>query len=80
MSRQKQAMVEPMRAELRAVSEGFASLREAAEYLCLCRATLYKLMDGGELAYARFGRSRRVPWAALKEFAAKSLTPATSTA
>jgi excisionase family DNA binding protein len=73
MSRQQCELAEQVRPELRAVSEGFASLREAAEYLSLCRATLYKLMDGGELAYARFGRSRRVPWAALKEYAAKAM-------
>jgi excisionase family DNA binding protein len=59
--------------ELRAVAEGFASLVEAGKYLSLSRATLYKLMDAGELAYARFGRSRRVPWASLKAYAAKSM-------
>ena len=59
--------------ELRAVSEGFASLAEAGNYLRLSRATLYKLMEGGQLAFARFGRSRRVPWTALKEYASRSL-------
>jgi excisionase family DNA binding protein len=71
MHRQAETQLES--AELRAVAEGFASLTEAGEYLCLSRATLYKIMDAGELAYARFGRSRRVPWAALKEYAAKAI-------
>jgi excisionase family DNA binding protein len=59
--------------ELSAVAEGFASLTEAGNYLSLSRATLYKLMDGNELAYARFGRARRIPWTSLKAFAAKAL-------
>jgi excisionase family DNA binding protein len=61
----------------RAVDEGFASVAEASKFLSLSRATLYKLMDCGELAYAKFGRSRRLPWAALKEYAAKAMIPNT---
>jgi excisionase family DNA binding protein len=67
------AIVSP---ELRLAAEGFASLTEAGEYLRLSRATLYKMMDSGALAYARFGRSRRIPWTGLKDYAAKALTPA----
>jgi excisionase family DNA binding protein len=47
------------------VQEGLAKLQEAEAYLGVCRATLYKMMDGGELAYVKLGKSRRVPWRAL---------------
>lgn len=62
-----------MDTDLRAVNEGFVSVSEASRFLSLSRATLYKLMDSGELTFAKFGKSRRLPWAALKEFAAKSM-------
>jgi excisionase family DNA binding protein len=55
------------------VDEGFASIKEAMAFLSLCRATLYKFMDDGELAYAKFGRARRIPWQALKDFAQRNL-------
>ena len=58
------------------VDEGFASIGEAVEFLSLCRATLYKFMDDGELVYAKFGRSRRIPWTALKEFGRRNLVGA----
>jgi excisionase family DNA binding protein len=48
---------------------GFATIEQAQEYLSLSRATLYKLMDQGDLAYAKFGpKSRRIPWAALRQY------------
>jgi len=43
------------------VSEGLLKIREAAEFLKLSRSRLYELMDAGELAYVKIGRSRRVP-------------------
>lgn len=54
-------------------SEGFADVHEAAEYLCMSRSSIYKLMDSGELRYAKFGKSRRIPWRALREFAERCL-------
>jgi excisionase family DNA binding protein len=55
------------------VDEGFASIDEGCKYLRLCRATVYGLMESGALAYAKFGRSRRIPWRALKEYAAHAM-------
>jgi len=55
------------------VEEGFATVTEAARYLRLCPATLYKLMESQELAYAKFGKARRIPWKAIREFAERSL-------
>jgi excisionase family DNA binding protein len=46
---------------------------EAAKFLRLSRTTVYEMMDRGELRYAKFGKSRRIPWAALKALAAESL-------
>jgi excisionase family DNA binding protein len=71
MSKQLQTLA--ISPEFRTVEQGFASLTEAGRFLTLSRSSLYKLMDGGQLAYALFGRSRRVPWAALKEYASKSM-------
>jgi excisionase family DNA binding protein len=55
------------------VRDGFAEVAEAQEYLRLSRSTVYALMDSGDLLYARFGRSRRIPWLSLREYAARQL-------
>ncbi len=55
------------------VQDGFASVTEAMRYLSISRTTLYALMDGSQLAYAKVGRSRRIPWRALHAFAAAAL-------
>jgi excisionase family DNA binding protein len=47
----------------------YATVAEAAAYLRLCRATIYALMDGGKLAYAKFGGARRIAWQALRDYA-----------
>jgi excisionase family DNA binding protein len=56
------------------VERGMATVKEAGEFLSLSRATIYLLMDNGKLPYARFGRARRIPRAALTEFAERNLT------
>jgi excisionase family DNA binding protein len=55
------------------VAEGFASVKEAEEFLSVSRAKLYVLMETGLLRWAKFGKSRRVPWAALRAYAASCL-------
>jgi excisionase family DNA binding protein len=55
---------------------GFASVKEAGEFLSLSRSTIYDLMDRGELRYAKIGKSRRIPWAALEELAEKCVVGA----
>jgi excisionase family DNA binding protein len=55
------------------MDDGFVTVAQAAEYLNLSRATVYALMDSGELAYAKFGRSRRIPRRALMDYAGRSL-------
>lgn len=55
------------------VRDGFAEVAQAQEYLRLSRSSIYKLMEKGDLLYARFGRTRRIPWRSLREFAARQL-------
>ena len=56
------------------VADGLVTIPEAADFLRISRAMLYKLMDRGELPYVKIGRSRRVPRRAVVEFAAEALT------
>jgi excisionase family DNA binding protein len=49
------------------IDEGFATVNEAAQYLKMGRSWLYSQMDAGCLAYARFGRARRIRWADIKQ-------------
>jgi excisionase family DNA binding protein len=55
------------------VASGFATVAEAATFLRLSRAKVYQLMEGGELLYAKFGKSRRIPKDALREYAERCL-------
>ncbi len=56
------------------VGEGLLSVSEAARFLGLSRSKTYCLMEGGELAYVKIGRARRIPRRALIELAARHLT------
>jgi excisionase family DNA binding protein len=58
------------------VDGGFVSVGEAAEFLRLSRATVYLLMDRGQLRYAKFGKSRRIPRKALMDYAQRCLVSA----
>jgi excisionase family DNA binding protein len=51
---------------------GLASVKEAEQYLSLSRATLYGLMDKGELRYVKIGKSRRIPWSAIEDLVQKN--------
>jgi excisionase family DNA binding protein len=55
------------------VEDGFASIEEAHKFLHISRASLYRLMESRQLVYAKFGRCRRIPWRALKDYAARCL-------
>lgn len=56
--------------------ERFMKVSEAARFLGLSVAKLYLLMGQGELAYARFGKARRIPEKALVEFIRRNTVPA----
>jgi excisionase family DNA binding protein len=55
------------------VSDGLVNVGEAARFLGMSRSSIYQMMDRGELRYAKLGRSRRIPKAALLVLAAKSM-------
>jgi excisionase family DNA binding protein len=55
------------------VADGFASTAEACKFLSVSRAKLYAMMESRQLTYAKFGKSRRIPWHALHDLAARSL-------
>lgn len=59
--------------ELELVAEGLATVKQAEQFLSVSRAKVYSLMDAGELRYAKLGKSRRIPWQALREYAANCL-------
>ncbi len=52
------------------VADGFATPKEAAKFLSISPASVYRLMDAKEIPSANFGRSRRIPRKALEQFAA----------
>jgi excisionase family DNA binding protein len=55
------------------VADGLLTVKEASAFLKVSVATLYKLMERGELVYTKIGRSRRIPRKALVELAARNL-------
>jgi excisionase family DNA binding protein len=55
------------------VADGLVTVNEAAEWLGLGRAKLYKMMEQGELAYVKIGRARRIPRGALVDVAISGL-------
>ena len=56
------------------VQSAYATIIEAGLYLNLGRTAVYSLMDNNELAHAKFGRLRRIPWDALREYAERNTT------
>src|SRR5262249_24922164 len=55
------------------IDEGFVDVPFAARFLGVSRSKVYAMMDHGDLGYAKFGRSRRVPRRALLELAERCL-------
>jgi excisionase family DNA binding protein len=55
-------------------ADGNARVDEACRFLGVGRSTLYVLMTGGDLPVVKIGRCRRIPWRALRQFNAASMT------
>lgn len=53
--------------------DGLDKVKDVAFFTKLSIATLYKLMNNGDLPYVKIGRSRRIPHRAVVELAAKNL-------
>ena len=58
---------------LEVVREGLASVPQACAYLGIRRSLLYRLMERGELPFAKIGARRLIPWRALRAYAAAQL-------
>ncbi len=57
---------------LEMVGRGLATVKEAAAYLRLSVAKLYLMMDRGQLAFVKLGRSRRINWKAVEALVLRS--------
>ena len=55
------------------VAKGLAKVERGAEFLSISRSSFYALIEKGDIATVKIGRSRRVPWAELERFAARHL-------
>jgi excisionase family DNA binding protein len=55
------------------VADGFVRVPEAVRFMALSRATLYALMESGDLPFCKIGRARLIPRKALAELAERSL-------
>jgi len=62
--------------ETTVVVENYLTVPEVCSRLRLGRTAVYGLMERGELAYAKFGKSRRVNLLSLAEFVRRSTVPA----
>lgn len=55
------------------VAEGRLTIAETSTFLRVSRATVYNLMDRGELPFVEVGRARRIPKRSVLQFAAQAL-------
>jgi excisionase family DNA binding protein len=55
------------------VADGLDTIKDAAAFLKVSVAQIYRLMAAGELPFSKIGRSRRIPRRALVELAARNL-------
>jgi excisionase family DNA binding protein len=60
------------------VESRLVRVAEVAKHLSLSRSKIYQLMDAGELAYVKFGKSRRVPMDAVEKLVHSSTVGASS--
>jgi excisionase family DNA binding protein len=51
--------------------DGLASIPEVQAFLKVSRSTVYTIMNRGELPFVKFGKCRRIPWSALREYVDK---------
>lgn len=51
---------------------GYAPVASVAKFLGVSRSKLYSMMDAGELAYIKLGKSRRIAWEAVYKLVAEN--------
>lgn len=54
-------------------AQGYMKINEAVKFSTLSRATLYAMMDRGELPYSKIGGRRLIPIAGLKAAIARGM-------
>jgi excisionase family DNA binding protein len=52
---------------------GYGTVREVAAHLRVSIMTVYRLMASGKLAFAKFGRARRIAWADVDRYVSGSM-------
>lgn len=57
----------------RILNDRFLTVKQVGELLGISRGKVYGLMNSGELRFAKFGKSRRIPAKALNEFVERSM-------
>ena len=62
----KEATAGPNREQRRA---GFATIKEACDFLTVGHVTVYAMIRDGQLASTKIRNARRVPWEALYQLA-----------
>jgi excisionase family DNA binding protein len=62
------------------IEDGAFAIPEAQRFSTLSRATLYNLMESGELPYLKIGRRRAIPRRALLELMSRGLVDRRSAA
>ncbi len=55
------------------VEEGLLTIAEAEKFTGLKKSTLYKLMERGDIPYAKIGSARRIPKVGLAHYLQKCL-------
>lgn len=70
MSKQQLKKIETM------VQDGFATVEQAKAFLNISRASIYAMLAKKQIASVKFGKSRRIPWGALREFATEAMAKA----
>lgn len=56
------ATVTPTRNESAPDDRGLRSIKAAAEFLCVSKSKVYKMLNAGELPHVKLGKSCRVRW------------------
>lgn len=49
--------------------DGLATVEEAADYLSVCRTSIYAMIRDGQLAAVKIRNAKRIPWSALHKIA-----------
>ncbi len=58
------------------VTDGAASIAEAAKFLGVSQRTVSRLMDSGQIGFTRGGKVRKIPRRELIDYLARGFVPA----